>query len=290
MTAYLDSVFTRGAYLGMRGDFPDVPLLVQGVSLVAIVRVPSGRLVVGCPFPGEERLELAEPIPPGAYRLEEAWAVRPCIIMDEPFELREVPASRLVIRDEPVARWEMGLGVGQSACDIPPGEAVGFSTDTATGCFADAASWESLTEPFRRFWETPFPRGPRDTTELPHGAESVHDQATGADLVTVGVTDGPTVAWLGRTTRGDIATVAVLPSVESVDQSTCTYPDPWEYGRLPVCSLFHPPALTSRDVSDRRQYRDAARPVPVHAREQPPPRRGPFVCSGKPGCIGRRRC
>ncbi|MGW1277800.1 hypothetical protein ACWD4V_12695 [Streptomyces tsukubensis] len=122
----------------------------------------------------------------------------------------------------------MGLAVGPQPGDTPERGIAEFWTDTGIGCFADAPSWESLTEPFRRSWETPFPRRPRDTILLPSGVEAVHDPATGADLVTVAVAEGATTVWLGRTARGDIATVAVVPRVESVDRSTCIYPNPWE--------------------------------------------------------------
>ncbi|MEW1551894.1 DUF4241 domain-containing protein [Streptomyces tsukubensis] len=228
MAAYLEAAFTPGTRLGMLADYPDVPVVVHEVTFVTAVRVPSGRLAVGCPFPGEEWLELAEPIPPGAHRMEMAWTRAPYVFMDEPFEGRESAGSRLIIRDEPVAGWERGLGMEQQPGAIPAREVTEFGTDTAMGCFADAPSWESLTKPFRRFWETPFLRGPRDTICLPGGVEAVHDPAAGADLVTVVAAEGMTTVWLGRTARGDIATVAVIPRVESVDQSTGIYPNPWE--------------------------------------------------------------
>ncbi|WP_186768257.1 DUF4241 domain-containing protein [Streptomyces qinzhouensis] len=203
-------------------------VVVHEVTFVTAVRVPSGRLAVGCPFPGEEWLELAERIPSGVHRMEVAWTRAPYVFMDEAFEGRESAGCRLIIRDEPVAGWEMGLGVERQPGNMPAREVKEFGIDTGMGCFADAPSWESLTEPFRRFRETPFPRGPRDTISLPGGLEAVHEPATGADLVTVVAAEGVTTVWLGRTARGDIATVAVVPRVESVDPSTCIYPNPWE--------------------------------------------------------------
>ncbi|MYY10132.1 DUF4241 domain-containing protein [Streptomyces sp. SID4919] len=90
---------------------------------VAMVRVPSGRLIVDSPWPedGDPELrapvgrELAERIPAGAYRMEAAWTVAPYEYRDERFDGRAVAAVRLRVADAPVVGWEMALGTGRTS-------------------------------------------------------------------------------------------------------------------------------------------------------------------------------
>ncbi|MEU1423401.1 hypothetical protein [Kitasatospora sp. NPDC005751] len=79
------------------------------------------------------------------------------------------------------------------------------------GSFADAMAWPVLTGPLLDFW-CGFQGGnrqPRRTESLFDGAfERVADDEHGADLVTFAA-EGSSVAWLGRTRTGAVASVAV---------------------------------------------------------------------------------
>ncbi|MEU1077251.1 MULTISPECIES: DUF4241 domain-containing protein [unclassified Streptomyces] len=214
--AYLVGIFTVGERLGMRLDNPLMPVEVVEVGVVASIRVPSGRLMVDTPWPqGRPGRELVERIPAGTYEVEASWVEAPYEFMGEQFDGRECAAVRLRVRDEPVSVWEIALGVDDEAERPVPGEA-GFETDTAMGAFADAASWQALTQPFRRFWERteqqPGVAFGRDTESLRCGEfEKVADDATRADLLSFPAQEGLTAVWIGRNAAGQVVTVAVAP-------------------------------------------------------------------------------
>lgn len=233
---YLEAVFTPGERLGVLEDDPTTFIEVAEVREVATIRVPSGRLIVDCPWPDDETgqplelregRELAARIPPGTYRVEAAWTEAPYTFMDEHFDGRECAAVRLCLGDEPVAGWEMALGVDDDIERLRAGEGVGFHpAELATGGFADATAWPELTTPFLRFWQELGALGEmnlspeeyheasgrvtRATEEYDHHFERVSDDTLRADLLTFPV-DGSTVVWLGRTRSGEIASV-VVPS------------------------------------------------------------------------------
>ncbi|MFB7715733.1 DUF4241 domain-containing protein [Streptomyces sp. NPDC056105] len=215
-SAYLEAVFTVGERLGVRSDDPQVPVAVVEVSVVASIRLPSGRLVVDTPWPEDRAArELVERIPAGTYEVEAAWIEAPYEFMGEQFDGRECAAVRLRVRDKPVSAWEVALGVDDDVERLVLGE-VGFWTDTAMGSFADAASWLALTEPFGRFWEEcgrqPSVVVGRDTEGVRSGEfEKVTGDACRADLLTFPAEEGVTVVWIGRTASGQVASVAVAP-------------------------------------------------------------------------------
>jgi hypothetical protein len=152
-SALLEAVFAAGKRLGVRSSDALRPVDVVEVSVVASIRLPSGRLMVDTPWPeGRPGRELAERIPPGTYDVEASWVEAPYEFMGESFDGRECAAVRLLVRNEPVSVWEMALGVDDDIEQLVSGDEIGFETDTAMGAFADACSWQALTEPFRQFW------------------------------------------------------------------------------------------------------------------------------------------
>ncbi|MFI5963384.1 DUF4241 domain-containing protein [Streptomyces asoensis] len=213
----LEAVFTVGKRLGVRSSDALRPVHVAEVSVVASIRLPSGRLVVDTPWPEDRPArELAEQLPPGTYELEASWIEAPYEFMGESFDGRECAAVRLLVRDEPVSVWEFALGVDDPAEQIVPGDEMGFQTDTAMGAFADARSWQALTEPFRKFWErceqSPGIAFGRETEKVRSGEfEKVTDPASRADLLTFPAEEGVTAVWIGRTSAGHVATVAAAP-------------------------------------------------------------------------------
>ncbi|MFC8450116.1 DUF4241 domain-containing protein [Kitasatospora sp. NPDC057223] len=217
---YLEAVFTPGTPLGTRLDDPTTPVRAVQVTEVTTVRIPSGRLIVDSPWPDDDDpelrtrsgRELAQRIPPGAFRVEAAWTEAPYEFMGEHFDGRTVAAIRLCITDAPVTTWERALGVEDDIEMIRPGDRTGFSSEANMGSFSDAAAWPALTAPFRAFWHgcQAGNRQPRETeTLVDNWFERTSDEESGADLVAF-VTEGSSAVWLGRTETGEIATVSVV--------------------------------------------------------------------------------
>ncbi|MEU4129971.1 DUF4241 domain-containing protein [Streptomyces wuyuanensis] len=217
-TWYLDTAFTPGAHLGTVYDDPTTPVVVTGIEELTTIRIPSGRLVVDAPWHDDETWqyerglptspprELAIRIPPGTYRVETAWTAGPYEFFGERCDGIACAATRLCISDEPVAGWEMGLGVDDDVDLLEPGEQFRFGSDANVGCFADAGAWTALSAPFRTYVDgRPVPH---DSEALPDGCERVSDELQQADLVTFTAESGG-VVWLGRTRTGDVAAIVV---------------------------------------------------------------------------------
>ncbi|WP_284579481.1 DUF4241 domain-containing protein [Streptomyces sp. 2P-4] len=219
---FLEAVFAPGTQMGTVYDDPTTPVVVTRIEEVASLRVPSGRLVVDAPWddddmwayeqgqPTRPPRELAVRIPPGSYRMEIAWTAGPYEFMGEQCDGVDVAATRLCISDEPVAGWEMALGVGEDVDELKPGDMIGFCADANVGCFADAGAWTTLCKPFRTFVNGHW--GLHDTEELPGWCNRVRDESQQADLVTFGV-EIRGVVWLGRTRTGDVASIVVASGV-----------------------------------------------------------------------------
>ncbi|MEU1616859.1 DUF4241 domain-containing protein [Streptomyces sp. NPDC005722] len=174
---------------------------------IAMLRVPTGRLAVCDPLAREPR-ELVERIPPGAYALETAVVVGEGEYGGERFPVTEEPAVRLVIREEPAVSWELALGEGEDPRLLLDGHAYGFGTDTATGGFADAGAWETLSGKVRRHYEE---QDDVSCESIDEGHLRAVDETTGSDLVafcTGG--DGTWPVWLGRDAAGALVSVTVI--------------------------------------------------------------------------------
>ncbi|SNS15107.1 DUF4241 domain-containing protein [Actinacidiphila glaucinigra] len=174
---------------------------------VAMVRIPSGRLAVSDALAGGPR-ELAERIPPGEYALESAVVVGEGEYEGERFPVTDEPAVRLLIRDEPAVAWELALSEGDDPRLLLDGHAYGFGTDGASGSFADAAAWETLSEKVRRCFE----EQDDDVCEsVADGHIRAVDEATGGELVTFCTGgDGTWPVWLGRSAAGALVSVVVI--------------------------------------------------------------------------------
>ncbi|MFE0626404.1 DUF4241 domain-containing protein [Streptomyces sp. NPDC058864] len=176
---------------------------------IAMVRIPTGRLVVSDPLARDPR-ELAERIPPGEYALETAVVVGEGEYEGERFPVTEEPAVRLRIRDEPAVAWELALSEGEDPRLLLDGHAYGFGTDTAAGGFADAAAWETLSAKVRRYYEE---QGDVSCEPIGEGYLRAVDEATGSDLVSFCTGgDGTWPVWLGRDAAGALVSVVVVTS------------------------------------------------------------------------------
>ncbi|WP_068053121.1 DUF4241 domain-containing protein [Nocardia xishanensis] len=212
---YLDGLFTVGRRIGGDPHTPYSWIEIVDVQKVAVIRLPSGRLVVDSPWSTEPPHELALRVPPGTYPVEASWAESPIVVDGYYTEHRECAATRLRIRDEPVVTWELVLGRDEDPSG-PRADRAGFEAEEAMGCFADATAWESPTGPFRRFLadaaDSGFgrPAPARDTEDLCDGYfELARDEEHRADLLTFGVPEGWAQVWAGRDRDGEIAVIVV---------------------------------------------------------------------------------
>ncbi|OEJ25623.1 hypothetical protein AR457_15260 [Streptomyces agglomeratus] len=210
---HLDALFRPGTRLWTSFE----PMTVLDVRPVGTVRVPSGRLVVDCPWTGDGR-ELTVGVPAGEYVVESAWTHCAYEFMGAHVEHEDTPAVRLRVSDEPVAEWEMGLAPEDDLRVLPDGHAYGFSTDVAAGSFADGAAWQPLSEPFRQA------AGQRavEAEELGNGFLRTTEEALSADLLSFCTDgDGTYAVWVGRSESGDVAAVVVqtghLPDLKVLD-------------------------------------------------------------------------
>jgi hypothetical protein len=129
-------------------------------------------------------------VPPGQYPVLLSlvrWA-------DDPQHQR-VAAARLVIRDDPVASWELALRPGEDPRVIGDEGFFGFGVDAGMACFFDAVAAPAMD----RLSET-FTLGDATTAEL-------SDPESGANLIAYesGWGDGCYPTWIGRTSHGDLA-------------------------------------------------------------------------------------
>jgi hypothetical protein len=181
---------------------------------IAHVRVPSGRLAVSEPLCYDDPCrELVERIPAGTYPVQAAVVHYTSHYEDHTFPVTEHAAVRLLVRPEPVERWELALAEGEDSRLLREGEAYGFGTDGATGCFADASAWESLAHAYYRYLaeqegDAGEPLGEEEDGE---GYVRTRDEDAEADLVSFYTDgDGRYPVWLGYTHSDQIGSVAVV--------------------------------------------------------------------------------
>jgi hypothetical protein len=85
----------------------------------------------------------------------------------------------------------------------------GFSTDGATGCFADAGAWESLHRLFERHLVHGEPGVGEDIPDSMYLLRT-QDEASGGELVAFATTgDGTYPVWVGYSADGDVVKVVV---------------------------------------------------------------------------------
>ncbi|WP_200213504.1 DUF4241 domain-containing protein [Micromonospora coerulea] len=181
------------------------------------VVLPTGR-VVGCdPLTGAENDPYTASVDPGRYPAR-AWVSS--IRAEDGGTDRRVAALELVIRDEPVARWEMALVAGQDPAELGADDFFGYGVDAGTGTLADPVALAALEEWEYDHLEDVFlaedpdaERGP-----VPGLVSAVTDETTGANVLTVwsGWGDGCYGTWVGRAADGRIASFVtdfmVLPA------------------------------------------------------------------------------
>lgn len=165
----------------------DGPVLVE-TRPAGRLRLPTGRIVACDPTELDDN-PFTIAVPPGEYLVD--------INVGHPQHgSSRVAAARLLIRDEPVATWEMALRAGENPRLLPDREAFVFGVDAGVACFVDAGSVAALT------------RQARDMTYLEERGlvGELVDATTGANLVMYdsGWGDGAYPVWIGRSTTGEV--------------------------------------------------------------------------------------
>ncbi|MFD7451073.1 DUF4241 domain-containing protein [Kitasatospora sp. NPDC059827] len=175
------------------------------------LRVPSGRLAVADPL-DTGRPDITVEVPPGSYPTEVARIGfgYHCEFEGAWVERTETPALRLRVGDGPVDSWTMALGEGHDLRLLRDGEAYGFSTDGATGCFADAGAWPVLQERFRRALVDRDEEAGEDLDSDSGFFLRTVDEESGADLLAFATdSDGTHPVWLGLDGSGGVVCVIV---------------------------------------------------------------------------------
>ncbi|MFE5959030.1 DUF4241 domain-containing protein [Streptomyces rubiginosohelvolus] len=180
---------------------------------IGTLRVPSGLLAVSGPDNlSDDGPAIMIPVPPGEHVLEEALVrVGYDCEWSQGWVTRTDPtAVRLRISETPATSWEMALGPDDDPRLLGEKEIFGFSTDGATGCFADAGAWGSLHQLFERHL---FRGEPGVGENIPDSMYLLRtqDKASGGELVAFATTgDGTYPVWVGRSADGDVVEVVVL--------------------------------------------------------------------------------
>ncbi|SCG58965.1 DUF4241 domain-containing protein [Micromonospora humi] len=186
---------------------------VDGTSEHVLEAYPAGEVVlptghlVGCdPLVCPESDPYTVSVAPGRYPAR-AWVSS--VRHDGGGTDRRVAALEVVVRDEPVAQWEMAVVDGQDVGALGPDDFFGYGVDAGTGTLADrdalavVEGWDHdrIEEVFLAEDGEPG-RGP-----VPGLVDVVVDEATGANVLTVwsGWGDGCYGTWVGRGADGRVA-------------------------------------------------------------------------------------
>lgn len=206
----LDALFRPGTRM-TTSQYPEMTVVepVRNGTL----NVPSGLLGVDCPLDGRgPRLTVA--VPPGTYPLEEARiAYGYHCPWDECWvDCTETTAVRLRVSDTPAVSWEMLMAPEDDPRLLGEDEVYCFSTDGATGAFADAEEWVALQALFDRAMGSGDPdAGWTRTDPLSMFLARTREPSSGAELAAFAVTsDGGHPVWVGRSADGDVVGVVVL--------------------------------------------------------------------------------
>ncbi|GAA0317083.1 DUF4241 domain-containing protein [Actinoallomurus spadix] len=116
-----------------------------------------------------------------------------------------VAAARVVIRDEPVASWELALWPGRDATDLVGEDRYyGYPVDGGLASFADADAVQALQEePDFEWWEE-LRLDVSDRPTSPTEAEGPDGEPV-LVAFTSGFGDGIYPTWVGRTPDGEVA-------------------------------------------------------------------------------------
>jgi hypothetical protein len=199
-----DLIFREG------GTFVDE---IAGTAVISVTEIgkldlPTGRVVATDPMAGlgEEAEAFVETVAPGVYPVVVARAHWPENEGD-----RRVAAAKLVVRDEPVAAWELALVEGQDPAELGDDEMFGFGVDTASACFVDASFAHVSPVLLAGEGEEGLIWDLFVEAEDAAVAAVVTDPDAGQSLAVFnsGWGDGAYPTWIGRTADGGLACFAI---------------------------------------------------------------------------------
>jgi hypothetical protein len=190
------------------GRFRDGCVVTVRVVNAADLRLPSGRIVAAEPWAYSreeaEKRAFVQRAEPGSYPVQ--------LIMADYYDPENphgntrfsvVAAARLVIRDEPAARWLLALQDGQDDTRLAADEFYGYAVDGGTGSFASPELFDAFADEEAAddlIADISF-RGDSDDVGV------YIDEKTGNNLVafTSGGGDGRYGTWVGYTAEGEVA-------------------------------------------------------------------------------------
>jgi hypothetical protein len=170
--------------------------------------LPSGRVVAIEPFMAggddADAMAFTARVAPGTYQV----VLSEIVLLDADGQVKDwrVAAARLVVRDEPVARWELAVTAGQDPARLGDDEYFGYPVDGGTGCFLDAETYRAL-EAEEDFGDRVFDAMyPGDSVTVPSPITlAVGEDPTAVVFFTTGFGDGAYATWVGRTAAGEVA-------------------------------------------------------------------------------------
>jgi hypothetical protein len=186
---------------------------IAGAAVITLTEVgklelPTGRVVAADPMAGlgDQAEPFVQTVAPGAYPVVVARA-----LWTENDGDHRVIAAKLVVRDEPVAAWELALVQDQDPAELGEDEMFGFGVDTATACFVDAAHADLSAALLGAeadeglVWDTFI------EAEDAAVAAVVTDPDSGqcVAVFNTGWGDGAYPTWVGRTAAGEVACFAI---------------------------------------------------------------------------------
>lgn len=201
----LDAMFTPGERAQELGDPVEIEVVDAGE-----VRLPSGRLLATDPgyltdeLPAWEGALTAQ-VAPGTYPVELS------IAQNLAHDWGTVAGARVVVSDEPVVSWELGLREGQHEIDLDDEEFHGFGVDTGTASFTDIEAIPAVAEPAQ------------DVSADLESWQGWHGTVDDGRLVMwhAGYGDGAYPVWVGRDRDGAVAVfVADMLVLDGPDEST----------------------------------------------------------------------
>ncbi|MFJ3405443.1 DUF4241 domain-containing protein [Promicromonospora sp. NPDC090134] len=192
----LKAMFTPGARAQAAGDPVEIEVVDAGE-----VKLSSGALLATDPGYLVQTLRgwegpLTVRVAPGSYPVQLSIAQG------------TVAGARIVVSDEPVVSWELGLRESQHEIDLGDGEFYGLGVDTGVASFTDVEAVSSVADPAQQV-----------SADLDDWHGTVDDGAL--VMWHAGYGDGSYPVWVGRAADGAVAAfVADMLILDGLDEST----------------------------------------------------------------------
>jgi Protein of unknown function (DUF4241) len=203
---------------------------VVEVRDAGLLHLATGRLVACEPryLGGVDPFQLAfnATVPPGRYPVTVSIARFDRLPLPAARPTRLGAAARLIVRDEPVARWEPAARGGNDPADVRAGRVGGLPASYGVGAFFDASALATLG-PMSELGPPPDLDDPVIDeimqVEFAEGNEQavnlVVDETADLNVILFDCGTGPNWVWLGRTAAGEAACFVAEFGVLSRDGS-----------------------------------------------------------------------